>query len=75
MAQIVRIKAELEDDKIVVTLPGTRFKVVYERCFEAPGLAVNSAHDDPDSPIPVREFRAIAWKAANDKARELRWIN
>jgi hypothetical protein len=74
MAQSVRLKAELEDDKIVVTLPGTRFKVVYEKCFEAPGLALNAAHNDHNAPITVSEFRAMAWKAATDKARELRWI-
>ena len=74
MAQSVRLEAELQDDKIVVTLPGTRFKVIYEKCFEAPGLALDAAHNDPHGPLTVREFRAMAWKEATHKARELRWI-
>jgi hypothetical protein len=30
--------------------------------------------DDRDAPITRAEFLARAWKAANDKARELGWI-
>lgn len=30
--------------------------------------------DDPDIPMTAAEFLAKAWRAANDKARDLGWI-
>ena len=42
----------------------------------SPGLlAKNISHkDDPQIEIKLSEFLAEAWRAANDKARELDWI-
>jgi hypothetical protein len=70
------LQVEVVRDGIVVTIPGTHFKVVYQKCFEAPGLVATSGWtpDDHDAPITPNEFRALAWRAANDKARELGWV-
>ena len=32
------------------------------------------ASADPDAPINSSDFRALAWEAANIKAREIGWI-
>jgi hypothetical protein len=74
MARSVQLKAELEDEHIVVTLPGTRFRVAYRKhpdgfgLLQAPGMA-----SDSKAPITRHEFEAMAWAAANAKARELGW--
>jgi hypothetical protein len=39
-----------------------------------PWLVASDVRDDPDSQINKYTFRAQAWMAANDKARELGWI-
>jgi hypothetical protein len=41
---------------------------------DTPGLTVSHLQDDPNAPIKQAEFLALAWTAANDKARELGWI-
>jgi hypothetical protein len=42
---------------------------------EAPWLiAQEYGPDDPGATITLSEFRALAWAAANDKARELGWL-
>jgi len=63
----------LELDTIVVTLPGTSYSVSYRKVRDTPWLAVSDVRDDPDSQINKYTFRAQAWMAANDKARELGW--
>jgi hypothetical protein len=64
----------LEGDAIVVTLPGTRYSVTYHKLRNPPWLFAADIHNDPDSSISKFTFRARAWTAANDKARELGWI-
>lgn len=70
------IQVEVVRDGMIVTIPGTHFKVVYQKCFEAPGLVATSGWtaDDHGATITPGEFRALAWRVANDKARELGWI-
>jgi hypothetical protein len=69
------LQVELVEGEIVVTMPGTRFKVIYQKSFEAPGLVAKSDWiSDDQAAITPSEFRARAWFAANDTARELRWI-
>jgi hypothetical protein len=70
------LRVEVVEDEIIVTLPGTRFDVTYQRCVEEPGLVAKSfwITDDQVAPITRAEFLALAWEAANDKARELGWI-
>jgi hypothetical protein len=64
----------LEADTIVVTVPGTSYLVSYRELHDTPWLVASDVRDDPDSPISKYTFRARAWTAANDKARELGWI-
>ena len=67
------VQVAVEDGAIIVTLPGTSFCVVYRKGVD-PWLLVSDIRDDPNSPISKYTFRARAWVAANDKARELGWI-
>jgi hypothetical protein len=67
------VQVAVEDGAIIVTLPGTSFCVVYRKGAD-PWLLVSDIRDDPNSPISKYTFRARAWVAANDKARELGWI-
>jgi hypothetical protein len=61
------------NDAIVVTMPGTSYSVTYHKRSE-PWLHASDIRDDKDSPISKFTFRARAWAAANEKARELGWI-
>jgi hypothetical protein len=67
---------EVCDDEIIVILPGTSYTVTYYKPPKSPQLLAKriANHDDPTSPMSLSEFLAHAWRAANDKARELRWI-
>ena len=67
------VQVAVKDGAIIVTLPGTSFCVVYRKGAD-PWLLVSDIRDDPNSPISKYTFRARAWVAANDKARELGWI-
>ncbi len=62
---------------IVVTLPGTRLEVTYRKSVGGPGLVAKSLSswlpEDLDAPISRADFLALAWRLANDKARELGW--
>jgi hypothetical protein len=70
-----QVKVEVQEDHIVVTLPGTSYAVTYYKPGEAPQLIVRSNWtDDPDASIELGEFRARAWITAVGKARELGWI-
>ena len=72
----VDVLVHLMFDEIIVTLPGTGYKVIYQRIADPPGLVVKSERipDDPFAPIPQTEFLARAGIAAADKAREFGWI-
>jgi hypothetical protein len=68
-------KVEVRSGDIVITLPGTKFMVTYYKPKDVPQLMPKSDWtDDPDAPITLGAFRARAWIAARDKARELGWI-
>jgi hypothetical protein len=69
------LHVEVQGDYIIITLPGTKFMVTYYKVDDQPQLMAKSDWtDDPDAPITLGAFRARAWLAANDKARELGWI-
>ena len=70
----LRVLVVLDGDTIVVTMPGTSYSVTYRKLHDSPLLVASDIRDDPDSPISKYTFRAQAWIAANDKARELGWI-
>ena len=71
---VLRVVVVLEADTIVVTMPGTRYSITYRKLHDTPLLVASDERDDPDSQISKHTFRAQAWIAANDKARELGWI-
>jgi hypothetical protein len=61
---------------IIVTMPGTKYTVTYYKPDKFPELYARliTAKDDPRAAVNVYQFLAAAWRAANDKARELGWI-
>jgi len=67
---------EVVDGEIVVTAPFTSYTVTYYKLAKSPQLLAKriAIRDDPGSAMTLSEFLARAWKAANDKARELGWI-
>jgi hypothetical protein len=70
----LRVLVVLEADTIGVTMPGTRYSITYRKLHDTHWLVASDVRDDPDSQISKYTFRAQAWTAANDKARELGWI-
>ena len=70
----VRLRVEVKDDDIVITLPGTTFRVIYRKPDEAPGLVAYGVRGDEDAGVSQIDFLACAWRVANDKAKELGWI-
>jgi len=67
---------EVVDGEIVVTAPFTSYTVTYYKPAKSPQLLAKriASRDDLGSAMTLSEFLARAWKAANDKARELGWI-
>ena len=39
-----------------------------------PWLAMDEYTEDADASVTLKEFRALAWETANEKARELEWV-
>ena len=74
MAETVRLRVEVEDDGIIVTLPGTNFRAIYRKPSQYPGLVAFDLRGDKSAGISQTNFLARAWRVANDKARELGWI-
>ena len=68
-SDLVRVKVQGAD--ILVAMRGSCFRVKYRK-QEAPWLIAHGP-DDPGATITLSEFRALAWAADNDKAREL-WL-
>jgi hypothetical protein len=64
---------EVRDDEILVTLLGTSYTVTYYKSASSPRPVAKNfpTKDDERVPLTREEFLARAWKAANDKAREL----
>ena len=72
-----KIAVEVSGDEIIVTMPGTSFKVIYEKLNAAQLVAktFTARHNEGEkSKITFPQFLARAWPAANDKARDLGWI-
>jgi hypothetical protein len=71
------LNLEVIGNEMLVTLPGSRYSVVY---FTRRGSSVLLAKDlasKNDIRFPqmtASQFLRKAWKLANDKARELGWI-
>jgi hypothetical protein len=74
MAKTTRLRVEVEDNGIIVTLPETTFRVIYRKSNDAPGLVQFALQADKRAGISQVDFLTRAWRVANDKARELGWI-
>jgi hypothetical protein len=71
-----KLHVKVQGDDIIVTMQATGFRVVYRKPHREPWLVAKGNYfpDEQKGPITRAEFLARAWKAANDKARELGWI-
>jgi len=74
MAATIRLRVEVDYDAIIVTLPGTNFRVIYRKPDQSLGLVASDFRGDRGAGISLADFLARAWRIANDKARELGWI-
>ena len=68
-----KLRVEVQGSYILVAMRGTCFRARYRK-QDAPWLAIDEWVEDLDAPINSREFRALAWEAANEKARDLGWV-
>jgi hypothetical protein len=71
------LQVGVDDEHIVVTMAGTAFRASFFRSKDEPRLIQSPAISvEKDAPSARRkEFEALAWEAANAKARELGWID
>ena len=71
-----KLRIDVVDDEILVSLPGTIYSVVYFKRERSPQLSTKNIPktDDLRTPLSLSDFLSRAWKEANDKARELGWI-
>ena len=69
------VEARTQD--IVITMPGTTFRVVYRKPYRGSQLVqrLDYFQNEQKGPITREAFLALALKAANDKAREMGWIS
>jgi hypothetical protein len=74
MAETIRPRVEVEDDGIIVSLPGTSFRVIYRKPYRGSNLVAFDVRGDKTAGISQVDFLARAGRVANDKARELGWM-
>jgi hypothetical protein len=61
---------------IKVSLAGSNYAVTYHKPRNSPQLLAKSlpVNEDRHTAMTQGEFLALAWRVANDKAREMGWI-
>jgi hypothetical protein len=61
---------------IRASLAGSNYAVTYHKPRNSPQLLAKSlpVNEDRHASMTQGEFLALAWRAANDKAREMGWI-
>ena len=66
----------VEDEHIVVTMPGTSFRTSFFKSADEPRLVESLVMSvEKGTPSDKRKaFEALAWEVANVRARELGWI-
>jgi hypothetical protein len=72
-----KLTVEVLGEDIVVTMPGTSCRVVYTKSEDNKLIASTfSAPKVPEGErrITFPKFLALAWTAANKKAKEIGWI-
>jgi hypothetical protein len=67
------LRVEVQGSCILVAMRGTCFRAKYRK-QDAPWLAMDEWAEDSEATITIGEFRALAWEAANQKARDLGWV-
>ena len=67
---------EVRDEEIIVTMPGTSYTVTYCKPANSSQLLARriAESDDKRTSMSLSEFLTLAWKLANERARELGWI-
>ena len=65
---MAELRVEVRGEIIIVTEPETGFYAIYTKPKDSPQLKAQHM------PLGTNEFKARAWQAANDKARDLGWI-
>jgi hypothetical protein len=67
---------EVLEGKIRVSLAGSNYAVTYHKPRNSPQLLAKSLplNEDRNASLTQGEFLALAWRVANDKAREIGWI-
>ena len=75
-AGALEISIEIDDERIVASLPGTKFVSVYFRQPDGGGVLQSPATSvDQEAVTSVKEFERRAWEAVCEKARELGWMS
>ena len=70
-----KVVVEVAGSEIVVTMPGTSLSVVYEKTEDNQLIANSfSARKDEKREDSLPKFLALAWPAANEKAKQIGWI-
>jgi hypothetical protein len=76
MATKSRLSVDVQDDSIIVTIPGSSFRTAFFKSKDEPGMIYQSSliHLDEKCPLSREEFEKLAWEAANEEARKLGWV-
>ena len=66
---------KFDGHEIIVTRPGTDMMTAYRKAPDRPNLILTRSWEHPTIMSPeISKFRAHAFPAATNKARELGWI-
>ena len=72
-----KISVRVLGPDIIVTMPGTSFRVMYTKTEDnklvASGFSARKLVNE-ECQVSFPHFLALAWPAANDKAKEIGWI-
>ena len=72
-----KISVRVLGPDIIVTLPGTSFRVMYTKTEDnklvASGFSARKLENE-ERQVSFPHFLALAWPAANDKAKQIGWI-
>ena len=77
LASHIQLQVEVVGDEIIVILPATGYGVSYYKPANSFQLIAKHflSKNDSSAPVTYAEFLVRAWGAANEKARELGWID
>ena len=73
----IQLRVEVVGNEIIVVLPATSYGVSYYKPANSFQLIAKNflSKNDSSAPVTHAEFLVRAWGAANEKARELGWID